>query len=183
MGAEEKLDEKDPKPGEGEGEENGAANPSEPDDDTKPGEGEGEGSEGDDPKDKHGKPGINAQKYKRDMEAKDAKIAELEKQVEELSATEEGRKKLQKQIDDLKAEQAEERVSHKLEMAGCKSVKAAKALLDDFDGDVDKLKAEHSYLFDDDKHKQSGSTGGKPGGSASKNVDDILDGAMKIKKG
>lgn len=141
---------------------------------------EGEGSE--EPKDKHGHPGINAEKYKRDIEAKDAKIAELEAKIAEDAETKEGRKALEKEVADLKAEMADERVTFKLELAGCKNVKAAKALLDDYDGDVSKLKSDCPYLFDEEKHKQSGSTGGKPGGAASEKVDDLLDKAMKIKK-
>lgn len=131
-----------------------------------------------DVKDKHGQPGINAEKYKRDIEAKDAKIAELEAQVAKAAETKEGREKLEKQIADLKAEQADERVAHKLELAGCKSVKAAKVLLEDFDGDVTKLKAEHPYLFETEK--QTGRAGGKPGGAPDA-IDEKLDKAFGLK--
>ncbi len=112
--------------------------------------------------DEHGKPAINAEKYKRDMEKKDAKIAELEAKIAEQSKTEEGRKELQKQIDEMKAEQADERVTHKLEMSGCLNTKAAKALLGDYDNDVEKLKEECPYLFQQDDGKPTGSTGVKP---------------------
>ena len=61
----------------------------------------------------------------------------------------------------MKASQADERVTHKLEMAGCKNPKAAKALLDDYDGDISKLKEACPYLFEDEKQK------GKTGGSTS----------------
>lgn len=131
-------------------------------------------------KDKHGQPGINAEKYKRDIEAKDAKIAELEAQVAKAAETKEGREKLEKQIADLKAEQTEERVNHKLELAGCRDMKAAKARLDDFNGDVSKLKAECPYLFE--KEKQTGSTGLKPAGAANEPVKTIRD-ALKSRKG
>lgn len=60
---------------------------------------------------------------------------------------------------------ADSEVNHDLEMAGCKSIKAAKALLDDFDGDASKLKAEHPFLFEEEK--RSGSTEKKPEGAAS----------------
>lgn len=115
-------------------------------------------------KDSHGQPGINKERHEKEMAAKDAKIAELEAKVAEAAKTEEGRASLEKEIKDLKAAQADERVAHKLELAGCRSVKAAKALLDDFDGDVSKLKAEHPYLFEE---KRSTSTGKKPAGAAS----------------
>ena len=135
----------------------------------------------DDVKDKHGQPGINKERHEKEMAAKDAKIAELEAKLAEAAKTEEGRKELQKQIDEMKASQADERVTHKLELAGCKNTKAAKALLDDYDGDVSKLKEACPYLFEG--KKESGSTGGKPAGAASGNIDDLLDKSMKIKKG
>ncbi len=106
--------------------------------------------------DKHGQPGINREKYARDMKARDDKIAELQAQLDEKAKTEEGRASLKKELDDLKAEMAGERVAHKLEMAGCRNAKAAKALLDDYDGDVDKLKEGCPYLFEG---KKAGSTG------------------------
>lgn len=127
---------------------------------------EGEGKDGGDVKDKYGQPGINKERHEKEMAEKDAEIAKLQEQLAEMSKTEEGRKELQKQIDEMKASQADERVTHKLEMAGCKNVKAAKALLDDdYDGDVSKLKEACPYLFEG--KKESGSTGGKPAGAAS----------------
>lgn len=114
--------------------------------------------------DKHGHPGISEGKYNRDIAAKDAEIADLRKQLDEAIKTEEGRKALEAKISKLEADQADERVTHKLEMAGCKSVKAAKALLEDYEGDVGKLKAEHPYLFE--AEKPQGSLGVKPGGAA-----------------
>ncbi len=127
--------------------------------------------------DKHGQPGINREKYARDMKARDDKIAELQAQLDEKAKTEEGRASLKKELDDLKAEMAGERVAHKLEMAGCRNVKAAKALLDDYDGDVDKLKEGCPYLFEG---KKAGSTGLKPEGGAS-DLDDKLDKAFRLK--
>lgn len=116
-------------------------------------------------KDKHGQPGINKERHEKEMAAKDAEIAKLQEQLAEAAKTEEGRKELQKQIDEMKASQADERVTHKLEMAGCKNTKAAKALLEDYDNDVPKLKEACPYLFEG--KKESGSTGGKPAGAAS----------------
>lgn len=126
-----------------------------------------------DVKDKHGQPGINKERHEKEMAAKDAEIAKLQEQLAEAAKTEEGRKELQKQIDEMKASQADERVTHKLEMAGCKNTKAAKALLDDYDGDISKLKEACPYLFEDEKQK--GKTGGKPIGSAGKSIEDKID--------
>ena len=140
---------------------------------TQAGEGQA-GGEGE-VEDKHGQPGINREKYQRDMKAKDDKIAELQAQLDEKSKTEEGRAELKDELDKLKAEMADERVTHKLELAGCRNVKAAKALLEDYEGDVAKLRDACPYLFSE---KKTGSTGLKPDGDAAaadeEKVDRIL---------
>lgn len=128
--------------------------------------------------DTHGQPGINKERHEKEIAAKDAEIAELRKQVEEASKTEQGRKALEEKIKALEASQEAERIAHKLELAGCVDQKAAKARLEDFGGDVDKLKAECPYLFE--QEKQSGKTGLKPEGAA-KGLDDKLDRAFGIK--
>ena len=89
-----------------------------------------------DVKDKHGQPGINKERHEKEMAAKDAEIAKLKAEIAKAAETKEGREKLEKRIAELEAVQADERVNHKLEMAGCKNLKAAKALLEDYDGDV-----------------------------------------------
>lgn len=140
---------------------------------------DGSGDEGDgDVKDSHGQPGINKERHDREIAEKDAKIAELEGKLDEVAKTEEGRADLKAEIAKLRAEQAEERTAHKLEMAGCVDVKAAKARLDDFDGDVSKLKAECPYLFQAEKKK--GSTGLDPKGPST-GLDDKIDAAMGVK--
>ena len=140
-------------------------------------EGQGDGGE---VLDGRGQPGINAEKYRREMKAKDDEIAALKAQIAEAAKTEEGRKALEEKIAKLEADQRDERVAHKLELAGCLNAKAAKALLDDYDGDVAKLKAECPYLFSDGK--PTGSTGLKPEGDAGKDMDARLDRAFGIKR-
>lgn len=127
--------------------------------------------------DKHGQPGINRERHEKEIAAKDKEIADLKDQIAKASATEEGRKSLEEKIAKLEAARAEERTAHKLEMAGCVDVKAAKARLDDFDGDVSKLKAECPYLFQTEKQK--GSTGFRPDGAAD-GADERLARARKI---
>lgn len=129
--------------------------------------------------DKHGQPGINKERHDREIAKKDARIAELETRLDEAAKTEEGRADLKAEIDKLRAEQAEERLAHKLEMAGCVDVKAAKARLDDFGGDVTKLKAECPYLFQAEKKK--GATGLEPKGPST-GLDDKIDAAMGVKR-
>ena len=101
---------------------------------------EGQGGGEGEVKDNHGQPGINREKYQRDIAAKDKEIADLKAQIAEAAKTEEGRKALEEKIAKLEADQKDERVTHKLELAGCRNTKAAKALLDDYDGDVAKCR-------------------------------------------
>lgn len=137
------------------------------------GEGDGEGEV----TDKHGMPGINREKYNRDMAAKDEEIAELKAQIAEAAKTEEGRKALEEKIAKLESDQKDERTTYDLKLAGIrddKAVKAAKAMLPDYDGDVDKLKEDCPYLFSDGK--KTGSTGLKhEGGAGIESIDAKLD--------
>ena len=131
-----------------------------------------------DVKDSHGQPGINKERHDREVAALNARIAELEAGAKEAAETKEGRDRLERQIKDLKADMAEKDLAHKLEVAGCRDAKAAKARLEDFDGDVAKLKSECPYLFDDEKPK--GSTGLKPKGAPSGDLDAKLDKAFGL---
>lgn len=141
--------------------------------------GEEKGDEG--VKDTHGQPGINKERHDKEMAAKDAEIAELKKQIADAAKTEETAKALEEKIAAIEKSQADERVTYKLELAGCRNAKAAKALLDDYEGDVAKLKEAEPWLFSDGKEKQTGTTGLKPTG-APKGLDDAIDQAMGIKK-
>lgn len=182
------ADQQDPKNPEGTGgtEGNGTEG-SEPKGDQKPGGTEGNGSstegagEGGNSGGEGGKPGatVNRHKYERDLEAKDKEIEELKAQIAEAAKTKEGREELEKKMDDLKAQMASEKVGYQLELAGCVNVKAAKALLDDYDGDVAKLKEACPYLFG--KEKKTGATGAKPTGAAGDD-DAELDRAFGLKK-
>lgn len=153
-----------------EAEEQEAENPAETD---KGEEGRDGGAESEEVTDKHGQPGINKERHDKEVAALNQQIEELKAEVAKAAETKEGREKLEKQIEELKADMADKDTSHKLEMAGCKNVKAAKALLGDYDGDVAKLKDECPYLFEE-KPKQSGTTG-KPPAGASKALDEKLD--------
>lgn len=113
-------------------------------------------------KDQHGQVGISRAKYEREMEAKDARIAELEAKVEENAKTAAGRDELKKEIEALKAANAETKTNFELELAGCRNVKAAKALLEDYEGNIAKLKEAEPWLFQAEKQ---GSTGLKPEGA------------------
>lgn len=117
----------------------------------------------DDVKDTHGQPGINKERHDKEVAAMQKRIDELQGKLDDAAKTEKAREDLKREIAEMRESIKEERVSWQLEKAGCRNIKAAKALLDDYEGDVDKLKAECPYLFEAEKPK--GSTGGKPGGA------------------
>lgn len=135
--------------------------------------------------DRHGNDAIARGKYNRDIAARDKENAELKRKLEELQSkvddaakSEQSAKDLRSEIEKLRSEMAEKDVDHALKMAGCRSVKAARALLGDYDGDIAKLAQENPYLFE--RQKPSGATGAKPSGNAT-SLDDI-DRAMGIRK-
>ena len=75
----------------------------------------------------------------------------------------------------LKAEAAEaaKRVDFELRLAGCRSTRAARALLDDHDGDIAKLKEAEPWLFDTEGEVTRGVTG-LPNAGAATNDDATL---------
>lgn len=116
-------------------------------------------------KDKHNEPAINRGHHDRIVAEKDARIAELEKQLEDAGAKAKDGEEALKKVDALERKLEAEKVSGALRLAGCVDEKAAKARLADFDGDVEKLKEGCPYLFG--AAKQTGSTGARQGGAPS----------------
>lgn len=104
--------------------------------------------------------------YKAALAARDERIAELEKQVAEASKSKAAAKKLTDEIEKVRAEAAEERVAYELRLAGVRNVKAAKALLADYEGDVAKLREGEPWLFAKHAAEPAGSTGLEPAGAA-----------------
>ena len=129
----------------------------------KPAEGQGGTDPDEGVKDSHGQPGINKERHDREVEELNNTIAELQAKVDEAAKTDKAREDLKKEIQAAKEAIEAEKLAWKLEKAGCRNVKAAKALLEDHDNDVDKLKAAEPWLFEEDKPK--GSTGLKPVGA------------------
>lgn len=136
----------------------------------KGGEPGGEPQGGDDVLDKHGHPGISEGKYNRDIKERDDKIAELEAKIAEASESKERADQLKAEFDAYKAEVTDKDTMYELALAGCIDVKAGKSRLGDFGGDVNKLKAECPYLFNDKK----GSLGFPPGGAPTKTKAEIM---------
>ena len=82
----------------------------------------------------------NAPDYEKQIAERDEKIASLEAQVAEAAKNAETAEQLRGEIADLKAQGESDRIDFKLQLAGVRNVKAARALLSDHDNDVVKLK-------------------------------------------
>ena len=85
--------------------------------------------------------------YEAALAERDERIAELEGEIAEAAKTAEGAEKLRAEMDELRRKGDEERVGFELQLAGARNVKAARALLPDYDNDIDKLKAAEPWLF------------------------------------
>lgn len=91
-----------------------------------------------------------------------------QQQGQEQQETQQGQSQLggsendyEKQIAELKAQGESDRIDFKLQLAGVRNVKAARALLGDHDNDVDKLKEAEPWLFEaSGKHAKDGNGSG-----------------------
>lgn len=99
--------------------------------------------------------------YEKQIAERDEKIAALEAQVSEAAKNAEAAEQLRGEIASLKQQSADERVDFSLQLAGCRNVKAARAVLPDYEGNIDKLKAGEPRLFS--KHMASEGAAGTAG--------------------
>ena len=107
-----------------------------------------------------GDTGDTGANYEKAIAERDEKIAALEAQVAEAVKTAEAAEKLRGEVAEVKAQAESDRIDFKLQLAGVRNVKAARALLADHDNDVDKLKEAEPWLFEPSgKHAKGGSTG------------------------
>lgn len=100
------------------------------------------------------------------LKERDAKIAELESSIADAAKTAESAEKLRAEMDELRRQGDEQRIGFDLQLAGARNVKAARALLADHDGDVEKLKAAEPWLFGGAAPAQTGATGLPSAGAA-----------------
>ena len=113
------------------------------------------------------------ERAQRDYEAvlaeRDARIAELEGEIAEATKTAEGAEALRREMDELRRKGDKERIGFELQLAGARNVKAARALLGDYENDVEKLKAAEPWLFGAGASMptQAGATGLPNAGAAS----------------
>lgn len=85
--------------------------------------------------------------YEAALAERDARITELEGEIAEAAKTAENAEKLRAEMDELRRKGDEERIGFELQIAGARNVKAARALLSDYNNDIDKLKAAEPWLF------------------------------------
>lgn len=90
---------------------------------------------------------------------RDAKIAELEGAIAEAVKSAGAAEALCAEMDELRRQGEEQRVEFELAMGGARSVRAARALLDEHGWDVSKLKEAEPWLFEGAAPRQGGKTG------------------------
>ena len=99
--------------------------------------------------------------YEKQIAERDEKIVALEAQVAEAAKNAETAEQLRGEIAELRAQGESDRIDFKLQLAGVRNVKAARALLGDHGNDVDKLKEAEPWLFEaTGKHAKGGSSAG-----------------------
>lgn len=105
--------------------------------------------------------------YQAALKAKAAQIAELQGKVADTAKTAEATEELNAEIAALKRQMADERVEFAPRVKGARSVKTAKALLEEHDGDVAALVAAEPWLFEGveatSRRTSQTSTGGATG--------------------
>ena len=103
--------------------------------------------------------GADSAAYEAQLAERDKRISELEAQIADAAKTAEATEALKNEIAELKAQGESERIDFKLQLAGVRNVKAARALLDEHKGDIDALKAAEPWLFVDAAGAQVQQTG------------------------
>lgn len=94
-------------------------------------------------------PQVSSVDWEKAIAERDEKIAALEQQVADAAKNAEAAEALRGEIAELKVQGESDRIDFKLQLAGVRNIKAARAVLDDHGGDIDKLKAEEPWLFAD----------------------------------
>lgn len=114
-------------------------------------------------------PQVSGTDWEKAVAERDEKIAALEAQVAKAAKNAETAEQLRSEIAELKAQGESDRIDFRLQLAGVRNVKAARAMLGDYDGEVDALKAAEPWLFADVRttKPQGGKTGLPNAGTSS----------------
>ena len=113
------------------------------------------------------KPQVSGADWGKAVAERDEKIAALEAQVAKAAKNAEAAERLRGEIAELKAQGESDRIDFRLQLAGVRNVKAARAILADHGGDVDALKEAEPWLFADVPAKQQGGRTGLPNAGTS----------------
>lgn len=92
-------------------------------------------------------PQVSGTDWEKAVAERDEKVATLEAQVAEAAKNAETAERLRGEIAELKAQGESDRIDFKLQLAGVRNVKAARAILADHGGDVDALKEAEPWLL------------------------------------
>lgn len=101
-------------------------------------------------------PQVSGTDWEKAVAERDEKIAALEAQVAKAAKNAETAEQLRSEIAELKAQGESDRIDFRLQLAGVRNVKAARAILADHGGDVDALKEAEPWLFVGTPVKQPG---------------------------
>lgn len=112
-------------------------------------------------------PQVSDTNWEKAIAERDEKIAALEAQVAEATKNAEVAEHLRGEIAELKAQGESDRIDLRLQLAGVRNVKAARAILADHGGDVDALKEAEPWLFSDAPATQPGGKTGLPNAGTS----------------
>ena len=110
---------------------------------------------------------MSGKDWEKAVSERDERIAALEAQVAEAAKNAETAERLRGEIAELKAQGESDRIDFKLQLAGVRNVKAARAIVADHGGDIDALKAAEPWLFADAPAKQPGGKTGLPNAGTS----------------
>lgn len=105
--------------------------------------------------------------YEALLAERDVKIAEIERAIAEAAKPAEAAEALRAEMDELRRQGEEQRVEFEVTMAGARSMRAARVLLDEHGGDVSKLKEAEPWLFEGAAPRQGGKAGLPNAGAAS----------------
>ena len=112
---------------------------------------------------------VNRHKYDRDIQRREDTIADLRRQLRELTdakaASGDQTAQLRKEMDELKRQLSDEKANAALSAAGCIDLDLARHALAACDGDVARLREAKPYLFGTADTTQR-STGGRPAGGS-----------------
>ena len=112
-------------------------------------------------------PQMSGVDWEKAIAERDERIAALEQQVADAAKNAEAAESLRSEIAELKAQGESDRIDFKLQLAGVRNIKAARAVLDDHGGDVEALKAAEPWLFADAPASPQGGRTGLPNAGTS----------------